>query len=349
MKTQTHFQPTRHQKHVASTCNAAQPSQPFASLFAWLRVGQRAAHSRHHRFVEGVLGTTLELQIVAVSPQLGPQIEAEMRDEIDRLAAIFSLYQSDSEFNRWQETFDQDVAVSPELMEVLARSEMWRARSDNAFNPAVEVMSQLWKSAAPSGNAPTVQEMQRLSRAISAPLWSVDVATCCARRLTSYCASLNSIAKGFIVDRACLLAQREGVEDVLLNIGGDLRHTGRNGITVGIADPFTLADNAPPVAKVRLHNSSVATSGRARRGFQIGERWFSHVLDPRTGWPVERTISASVLAADALTADVLATVCSVMAPDEALQIADALPAVGIYLLDESGHSVSNAFWRAHAV
>ena len=279
------------------------------------------------------------------SPALGPQVEADILLEIDRLAAIFNVYNPNSEFNCWQRTRDQNVAVSAELAQVLARGEAWRARSEGAFNPAVECLTQCWKSGAQSGRVPDTGELQALAREIAAPLWSVEPKALRARRLTFQRASLNSIAKGFIVDRACQVAQNyEEVEDILINIGGDLRHIGKQTLPVSIADPWTRADNAPPVARIGLHNASLATSGRTRRGFQIGERWFSHVLDPRTGQPVAATVSASVVAPDALTADVLATICSVVSPAQAVEFASALPGVAAYLVSESGELTSNTRW-----
>ena len=302
----------------------------------------------HHVYIEGVLGTVLEIQTVASLRAVGPKVEDEILAEIDRLEAIFSLYQKDSEFNRWQTTHEADIEVSPELAEVLSLSETWRARSRNAFNPAVEALTQKWKAGAQSGQTPDANELQTLAREIGAPLWEVEAGR--ARRLTNHRASLNSVAKGYIIDRACAVARHNAaVDDVIVNIGGDLRHVGRGAINVFIADPFARADNAPSLAQVRLHNVSLATSGRARRGFQIGERWFSHVLDPRTGWPVEQTVSASAIAPDALTADVLATICSVMVPNEAVAFADAQGQIGVYLVSENGAITSNARWHDWAV
>ena len=306
----------------------------------------RPARFHHQSHLEGVLGTSLELQIVSTARALGAQIERDILLEIDRLEAIFSLYNSDSEFNRWQQTNEKYVAISGELAQVLAWGESWRARSHGAFNPTAECLTQLWKDGAQTGIVPDANELQALAREIAAPLWSVDLDTLRARRLTAWRASLNSIAKGFIVDRAVLVAQnQEAVEDILVNIGGDLRHAGQQTLPVNIADPFTRADNAAPIARIGLHNASLATSGRARRGFEIGERWFSHVLDPRNGQPVADTVSASVVASDALTADVLATICSVVSPDEAIAFVDELPDVAACLVSEVGEIKSNVRWH----
>ena len=118
-------------------------------------------------------------------------------------------------------------------------------------------------------------------------------------------------------------------EAALVNIGGDVRHAGEKPVPVAIADPFAPQDNAPPLATVQLGDQGIATSGGYRRGFQIGGRWHSHLLDPRTGCPAGEVVSASVITDSAERADVLATAFSVMRPDESLRLADSLPGVGV--------------------
>jgi thiamine biosynthesis lipoprotein len=69
---------------------------------------------------------------------------------------------------------------------------------------------------------------------------------------------------------------------------------------------------------VRLENCALATSGNARKGFVIGANRYSHIIDPRTGWPVDAIASISVVADSAADADVLATVLGVESPAAAV-------------------------------
>ncbi len=109
----------------------------------------------------------------------------------------------------------------------------------------------------------------------------------------------------------------------MVNAGGDLRHSGDGGVTVGVEDPHEPYDNAPPLCRVHLSDAALATSGSAHRGFRIGDHRFGHVIDPRTGQPVAHTASASVIAPSAQIADAAATVAMVLTPAEALAFADA--------------------------
>jgi thiamine biosynthesis lipoprotein len=290
---------------------------------------------RHVAHYERVLGTYLEF--TAIRPTQGEAFDAEARAlaEIDRLEAIFNRYRTDSELSRWEARPREEDIVSPELAEVLALAEAWRERTRGAFHPAVEALVRCWQAASPV--APHLLEE------MCGPLWKVEGQR--AQRLTSLPANLNAIAKGYIIDRACVAASEEG-GDTVVNIGGDLRHIGTTPVLASITNPFDKGENSPPLARVRIQNAALATSGNYHRGFRLGDRHFSHILDPRTGQPADDVVSASVVTDSALEADVLATAFSVFSPAESLTFVQDLPRVGCLIVDRDGREYSNARWDA---
>lgn len=303
---------------------------------------------RHAAHYERVLGTVLEFQCVTSTRQAGPRAEKAALAEIDRLQAIFNAYEPSSELNRWQDTRNEDVAVSRELAEVLGIAAMWTTRTGGAFHPAVEALTQIWAEHESSGSDVAVEDLQAVLAGLRQPSWQVDAGRGTARRLTPLRVTLNSIAKGYIIDKAAArAAASDGVGEVLVNIGGDLRHIGSKPVRIDIVNPFETADNAAPVGAVNVRDMGLATSGNYRRGFHINGRWHSHLLNPRTGRPVEQVVSASVLAPDAMTADVLATVFSILTPPESLRLADSLPRTGVLLVQSDGVQHTNDFWRFH--
>jgi thiamine biosynthesis lipoprotein len=313
-------------------------------LWDWFRGRGRDAVRPWIAHYERVLGTSLEIQVVA-SEVVARQAEAAALTEIERLEAVFSCYSPTSELRRWQETRAIPVRLSPELLQVLQASERWRVATRNAFHPATEVLTQRWKRAAEAGCEPSDAELVALVAGLDEPVWQLAGAEGTATRLQDVPVNLNAIAKGFIVDRACERAAAEpGVRQVLLNLGGDLRVLGPNGVVVGIADPARDAENVAPLLRVRVTNGAVATSGGYRRGVRVGERWHSHLLDARTGQPVEHVASASVVAATAMEADVLATACSVLHPDESLALVDSLPGVACLLVTPDGQVRRSTGW-----
>ena len=310
--------------------------QSLSSSIRWTRRPRARAYAFHY---ERVLGTSLELQVVATHADVAQRAEQTVLTEVDRLAQILSGYAATSELSRWQETRGVVVPVSRELAQVLESAEAWRTWTGGAFNPAAVSLVELLSDA-----SPTTSVRDRL-RELNQPLWTVDRERGVACRLTRLPVSLDALAKGYIVDRVAAHASAiDGVTQVLVNIGGDLRHHGARALTVGVADPRAPAENARPIAVVRLQDEALATSGGYRRGFPMAGR-VSHIVDPRTGRPAERIVSASVFAPECATADALSTAFSVLTPTESVALADALPGVGCLMVERTGTITTNAAWR----
>lgn len=299
----------------------------------------------HH---ENVLGTSLELKVLENSPGAAPNAEAVALAEVDRLARIFSGYLAESEFSRWQRSDpDQSVALSPELLEVLAASDHWRIATHGAFHPGVESLTRLWRTAAHRNSEPSTESLRAALGDLRRPPWTLDLNAGTARRSPAGHASLNAIAKGYIIDRASAAAAAvPGVEGILLEIGGDLRVRGPLREAIRIADPNQPEDNAPAIGEVLVHQTGLATSGGYHRGVLVAGRWRSHILDPRTGQPTDHVASATVIAPDALTADALSTAFSVMEPDESLRLARTLPGVECHLVLRDGRRLTTEGWPA---
>ena len=266
------------------------------------------------------LGTVVEIRIEA-GPDAAITADAAAVAEFERLTEIFSIYEPSSELCRWRRAELDEC--SAELTEVLAAAQVWNAASGGAFHPAIEPIRHRWLVAAADSKLPDREELAQLAAGCAVLPYTVTdgrvhrIGDCSG-------VDLNAIAKGYIVDRAAVAALAlPGVDAVMVNAGGDLRHLGEGTVIVGIEDPATGLDNAPVRWRVRLTRAGMATSGGARRGFQVAGQWLGNMLDPRTGWPVAHTTSALVIAADAMTADALATVLGVLPRDEALARAEA--------------------------
>jgi thiamine biosynthesis lipoprotein len=319
---------------------------PVPPRWPWRRRARR-----YVSHLERVLGTSLELQVTAASRPAAERAETAALAEVDRLEAILSGYSRTSELARWQATLHHDVPVSAELGAVLEAAEEWRQRTAGAFHPGAQALIDLLRDGeVGAGSAPEASAVTALIRELRGPLWVVDRARGTARRLTAHALSLDALAKGYVVDRAAEAAFAvEGVSEVLLNVGGDLRRLGSGRVPVGIADPLAPAENAPLLASVALEDGALATSGGYRRGFRSGGRWVSHLVDPRTGRPAERILSASVVAPDCATADALSTAFSVLAPRESVGLADSIPSVACLLMAADGSVIASDGWNARAL
>ncbi len=233
---------------------------------------------------DGVLGTSFDLAVETVRPRDAAQVEQAVLAEIERLSAILSTYDPASEISR----VSLGAAVeSPELAELLAAYATWSTHTDGALDVRLAHVTRLWREAAQTGRAPTAAAL----RAALDQRGALNV---------------DALGKGFIIDRAVAVARRLAPAG-LLNIGGDLRAWGDVIWPVGVADPREPADNAAPLAIFGLRDAAVATSGGYARFTTIAGENYSHLIDPRTLTPATCLASATVIAADCLTANALST------------------------------------------
>jgi thiamine biosynthesis lipoprotein ApbE len=305
--------------------------------------------STEHTFhYENVLGSSFEMRVTADDEATAELAEAAALAEIDRLSAIFSTYDNSSEFARWQQTFGSSQVVSPELFTILQQTDRWRILSGGGFDPRAEVFSRLWARAESCGQRPTEPEIQAARASLQGDAWRLDAGSRSATRLSQAPLNLNAIAKGAIIDRAVDAAmavqQGVGVHGVLIEIGGDLRSRGAVRAPVAIVNPWRDSEGEDPLAVVDVSGRALATSGNSQRGFQIEGRWYSHIIDPRTGRPVDQVINATVIADVAADADALATTFSVIGVEPSLRLAESLPGVECLLVERDGRISRSPGW-----
>jgi thiamine biosynthesis lipoprotein ApbE len=295
---------------------------------------------------ENILGTSMEIRIAADSDASAKRAETAALAEISRLEKILSGYNSGSEFRRWTATQGTAVHVSPELMEVLALWDQWRARTSGALNPAAEAIGRVWRAAETSGRLPTSAELSAGVASARASQWRLDVDAGTATHVGNAPLMLNSFTKSYVVEQATAAAMKaSGVECVSLNVGGDLVLRGNCKDTVQVADPFSNAENSAPLAVLEVMDRAVATSGNYRRGYEIGGKHYSHIVDPRTGKTAEDTVSATVVAPRGVDAGALATTFSVVPYREAQLLAAAMPGTEFLLVRGNGTQLSSAGWN----
>ena len=130
--------------------------------------------------------------------------------------------------------------------------------------------------------------------------------------------NVDALGKAYIIDRAAAAALRAwpSVDALLLNIGGDIVTRGRSA-EIAIADQTAWHDNAQPIATIAVQDVAIATSGTYARG--------AHLTDPRTGQPQRSSVSATVVASDAVTANALATTLCLTDGDDDLRLVASTP------------------------
>ena len=261
-----------------------------------------------------VLGTELHVLVGCGTAESAGQAQQRVLDEILRLEAQLSTYRPDTPLSRWMRA--EEVGDLPgEVVTVLALAQDWYVTSKGALHPGLGRLRARWREAERDGRPPSREECRRLAAQADELPYTVRTSggVQTVHRIGDCTGiDLDALAKGWIVDRAAEIGISPEVEWLMVNVGGDLRLVGSGSVRVAIEDPASTIDNAAPLAVATLTPGGLASSGPARRGFQVAGQWFGHVLDPRTGWPAGGgAVGVTVIAADTVTADALATVVGV--------------------------------------
>jgi FAD:protein FMN transferase len=296
---------------------------------------------------ENVLGTSLELKIIASSPAQSEEAEKAVLAEIDREAHILSSWDQDSEFSRWFRAMNQPVRVSPELFEVLDLFDKWRDRTDGALDASAETITRVWKNAAAQKRLPSETELCSAVASVRRVHWKLDPVHRTATHTSDAPLALNSFVKSYIAGRAANAALGvSGTRAAVVNIGGDLVVRGEWSEPVDISDPKSDAENGVPIAHLVLRNRTVATSGDYRRGMEILGRHYSHIVDPRTGMPADEIISSTVVAPRPADAGALATALSVLTSEESDRLVASIPGAEYMLVKKNGEKIMSSGWSS---
>jgi thiamine biosynthesis lipoprotein len=303
------------------------------------------------------MGSAWTAKLAGPLPVSADELRAGAQAQFDAVNFALSTYRPDSDLSR----FNSDdsggwVAISPELGEVLAYALSLADESGGAYDVTVGPLVNLW-GFGPDPATNRVPEVAAIDAARARVGWrgvEVDLVNDRARKRAGMRVDLSSLGKGRGVDRVAGYLDAKGVTNYLIDLSGKLRARGRNarGAPWRVAVERPAADvtsSTPDVepAIVELRDESVATAGDYRRFFETGGKHYSHIIDPRTGYPVaHNTVSATVIAIDCMHADALATVLMVMPPAEAMALAqrDRLRALLITHADAKYQVQRSAGW-----
>ena len=283
------------------------------------------------------MGTTWSIRVVASADGSGVELEPireRVAARLEELENVFSTWRPDSDVSRFNARAGEEwFAVSPVFLDVLEEavrvSELTRGAFDVTAGPLVKVWGFGGGGEAgfdPGGTASRIPDREALDRLLAATGFAYlqwrESPPAVRRTRPGVQMDFSAIAKGYAVDEICGLLYEAGLSDYLVEIGGEVsaRGTRADGQawSIGIESP----DRTGVTEAAPLRDAAIATSGDYRNYFEHDGRRYSHVLDPRTGWPVHHGLtSVTVIASSAATADALATALLVLGPETGLQLA----------------------------
>jgi thiamine biosynthesis lipoprotein len=303
----------------------------YATLFWFVMVlsWELSQASALEMFSGRIFGTSYSVKIADENHRGELETTAQLvAEELDRIESIFSLYRPDSELSLWNQLPSHTWAhVSHDLCEVVAFAIDLSAQTQGAFDPTVRPILELWQLDRLSEDwaPPNRENIQEKLKGVGTKYLELQRDTRMLRKLReSVQLDLNALVEGWAIDRVLNLLRERGLANVLLEIGGEYggrgKPRGARAWQVGIEDPRRLENL---YAKVSVENGSLCTSGSYRQGRMYLGKCYSHIMDPRNGYPTDHDlIAVSVLHDNAMVADGWSTALLVLGFHQGLAMAE---------------------------
>jgi len=259
----------------------------------------RTSTSPIHKVRSYVFGTLAEVTICSPDDRRARHLATTILEDFDRLHRMLHAWEKSDlvALNGAIATGCRNIAVKPELAQLIRNATEFSERSRRLFNPAIGKLVGLWNFHA-SEFLPVTPDAGEIGRLLNAGLKMTDLAVegnavNCANRDVQL--DFGGYAKGYALDRAIAFLRRREVTGALINIGGNLMALGTK-----CGQPWRISIQHPrkpePLALLSLHDGeAISTSGDYERYFTRDGKRYCHVIDPRTGWPACETQCATVL------------------------------------------------------
>lgn len=261
-----------------------------------------------------VFGTLVEVAIAGEDEVRARQLSSQVLAEFDRLHRTLHAWKP-SDLSRLNAAFAQGpgkVAVSPELATLLRDAAAMSARSGGTFNPAIGGLIKLW-GFQNDEFAPLRPDPAALAAWVKAAPSMGDIEVIdgyAASRNPAVRLDLGGYAKGYALDLAAATLRARGVKGALINIGGNILAIGSRGgrpWRVGIQHPRKPS----ALATLELKDGeAIGTSGDYQRFFELDGKRYCHIIDPRSGYPVQGVEAVTVLVPPGRLAGTLSDVAS---------------------------------------
>ena len=299
------------------------------------------------------MGTSFEIYLYAPDRERASELFEEAFEEIERVEAALSNYRPSSELSRINGgAADAPVITDPEVFALLARALDYSRRTDGAFDITVGRLMKAWGFFRGAGHYPSDDE---LARARAQAGWQGVRLDDRARSVyflkRGIELDLGGIGKGYALDRVSALLREAGVKAALISSGSSSIYAigappGKAGWLVRVPDPL---DRTLTLSTISLKDQSLSTSGSYEKFFRLNGRTYCHIMDPRTGRPVEGMLQTTVIAPDATDSDALSTAVFVMGPQQSARLLDKIPgAAAVFVTDRTGaERVVEIHWPDH--
>lgn len=288
-----------------------------------------------------VFGTLVSFSVWGVPETEAASAVGDVDREFQRMHREWHAWKPGGELYRLNQALaaGRPLEVSDYLLPLVAQAKSLYQVTDGLFNPGIGALLALWgfqSDEPPDGPPPAQADIQALlDRHLGLDALSID-----GHRVSSTSTAVQldfgGFAKGVAVARAIAMLRARGIQDAIVNAGGNLCVSGRHGDRpwrIGIRDPSGRGVLGSIEAR---DGECVLTSGNYERFREYQGKRYAHILDPRTGWPVNHVVSATVIHDDGGYADAASTALTVAGPQDWLRIAARMRLRYVLLVDDEG-------------
>lgn len=287
-----------------------------------------------------LMGSRFDITVVANDSVQGHIYINDAIEEISRIERLISSWNpksQTSEINR--NAGIKAVKVDKELFDLIERSIAISKLTDGAFDITYASMDKIWKYDGSMIQMPSEDVIKASVRKIGYQNIILNKeATTVFLKLEGMKIGFGAIGKGYAADKAKDLLMSKGVKSGIINASGDMNTWGLqlNGEPwkVAITNPM---DKTKAYGLLPISDGAVVTSGNYEKFVEFNNVRYSHIIDPRTGYPATGIISVTVFAPKAELADALATSVFVMGKEVGLNRINQLPKVECIIIDEHGN------------
>jgi thiamine biosynthesis lipoprotein len=295
--------------------------------------------------IEGkTMGTTYHIKIITGYLEDVDTLKKDIEKRLESIDKSMSTYRKDSEISKFNtlKRVGEKVSISKDFYQVMTVAEKLYKLTNGAWDGTIKPIVDLWGfgSSERKEMIPTKQKIRALLSSIGFHWIQIFDDHFLAKKKSAISLDLASIAKGYAVDAVAALLTSGGIENYLIEIGGEVYASGlkKDGQPwkIGINQPLKEAPFNLVYKTIALRDMALATSGDYRNFFEIDGKRYSHVIDPITGYPVHnRVVSVSIIANTCTFADGLATAIMVLGVEKGLALINGLEHVeGLIVIRE---------------
>jgi FAD:protein FMN transferase len=303
------------------------------------------------RTVTGIAqGTTYSLQWTGGGSE--SEVATAAEQELERIDALLSNYRSNSTLEQFNAARDTGpIELPAELVELLELAKRVHEASAGCFDPTVRPLVRAWGFEGDAPAVPTAAAIDAARAVVGLDKLELLDATHARKTVAELEVDMASIGQGHTAGRLAALLERHGSTGYLAEIGGEIVTHGTkpdgSPWRIGIENPVPGAPAGPALRMPPAASTAVITSGSYRHYLEVDGRRFGHIIDPRSGWPVEHALlSVTVVGADAATAAAWGTALLCLGPDEAAATAERENLAALFWVSRGGEEATLALSRA---